>query len=190
MRTLTIILAVAVLALICGCEGGLPLMSQANPQTTITVDPVSKQIRIFTNDGRAFTTKDISINWKTRDGGTGEFRAAELGVTERSVENRQANVLQMEAGARQIEATGNAISNVVGAVVTPMRGATLSASGEGPLGKAAADVKLGDQIYVPIVLPPTSVGAPPPVLMVPKAPAIAASQPAKEEPASKPMEPD
>ena len=94
-----LILAVAFLiGAVPGCRGGLPLLSQANPQTTLRVTPhVTSQtidIDFFSNDGRAMTCDKLSYVGK--DGK--QLNVEKLVITERSVENRTANVPQIEAG--------------------------------------------------------------------------------------------
>lgn len=89
-----------------GCQGGLPLMAQANPQTSVKIEPLSKQIEIFSNDGKTFEATNVKFT-STQEGTT--FGADEISVSDRSVENRGANVAQIEAGAKQIKALGEVV---------------------------------------------------------------------------------
>lgn len=89
-----ILIAVAMILPLCGCAGGLPLWSQANPCTEFTINPVNKTCTFYSNDGRAMTVDELSF--KTDANGGKEFLAKKLIITERSVENRQANAIQLE----------------------------------------------------------------------------------------------
>lgn len=89
----------AVMFLAAGCQGGLPLMAQANPQTSVKIKPLSKQIEIFTNDGKTFEAVNVKFT-STQEGTT--FSADHISVSDRSVENREANVEQIRAGAEQL----------------------------------------------------------------------------------------
>lgn len=83
------------LSLLCGggCQGGLPMWSQANPCTEFTINPVNKTVTFYSNDGRAMTCD--KIEFVTDDKGK-RFLAEKLAITERSVENRVANAQQLE----------------------------------------------------------------------------------------------
>ena len=88
-----------------GCtRGSSQWFENANPQTSIKVayEPLSQTYSVdaFSNDGRAIHADELHAK-----SGDKEFTAKNLHVTERSVENRQANVAQ-------IEASGQAVANV------------------------------------------------------------------------------
>lgn len=98
-----------------GCRGVAPLMSQANPETSFVAayDPLSRTWRadFYSNDGRALMADKI-----TAEAGDKKFEAINLKVTERSVENREANVQQIEAGAKQLAEIRGMVSDIASMV--------------------------------------------------------------------------
>lgn len=83
------------LSMLCGtgCQGGLPMWSQANPCTEFTVNPINKTVSFYSNDGRAMSCDKMEF---TADEKGKHFLAEKLTITERSVENRVANAQQLE----------------------------------------------------------------------------------------------
>ena len=88
MRTL-----LTTIALLCvGCsQGTRQWYEKSEPQTCITIDPVSKKVMLFDNNGRAVVLHNATIE-KTADGW--KFVVDGLNITEKSVENRQASAVQ------------------------------------------------------------------------------------------------
>ena len=118
-----LILAVFVLSL-AGCgKGTAPGWSQTNPCTELSYSPLSKKFTFYSNDGRGLSADKIGFG--TDANGGKMFTAENLQITERSVENRIANVEQLKI-IDQITAT--AIRESVKAIteaLAPFRGATV-----------------------------------------------------------------
>lgn len=91
-----------------GCSQGTEQwFEKANPQTSIKVayNPWSQTFDVdaFSNDGRSIHADELQAK-----SGDKEFTAKNLHVTERSVENRQANVAQIEASGQAVAAVATA----------------------------------------------------------------------------------
>jgi hypothetical protein len=82
----------------CATRGTNKWNETANPQTLVEADPINRKFTVFSNDGRSVKAK--KLGYKNKDGA--EFTADNLEVAERSVENRNANVQQLQtAGVAQ-----------------------------------------------------------------------------------------
>lgn len=122
-----------------GCSQGVaPLWSQANPCTSIKINPITKTVSIYSNDGKTFTAERIYARW-----GENEIEVTNLGVEDRSVENREANVAQMEVADRitgtAIRETFAGLTGMIREGLIPLRGA--SGSIDTPIGRG--DITLG-----------------------------------------------
>lgn len=79
-----------------GCsQGTRQWYEKSEPQTCIVIDPISKTVKLFDNNGRAVTL-DKAVISKT-DGGRWSFEINNLNITEKSVENRVASAEQDKA---------------------------------------------------------------------------------------------
>lgn len=99
-----------------GCQRGVaPVWSTANPQKSFDVgyDPWSGTYRIsgFANDGTGVEGENLELTTPK-----GSFKAKKLVLTERSVENRDANADQMKAGAEMTKAAFDGAAAVIGVV--------------------------------------------------------------------------
>lgn len=122
-------------------QGHAPLWSQANPQTTIRLNPLTKTIDVF-------NSKDVSISiesfsGKTKDGSTWELK--NLALTDSSSSVRQANVAQLEVADRitrtAILSSGEAIANVISEAIVPLKGANVQL--ETPIGSGSVTTGSG-----------------------------------------------
>ena len=122
-----------------GCgPGTAPLWSQTNPETSIAMNPLTKTVKFYSNDGKTFSAELIAAKW-----GDNSIELRGLDVKDRSVENRQVNVQQM-AMANEITATAirETFAGFVGMIregLMPLKGA--SAEVDTPVG--GGKVKLG-----------------------------------------------
>lgn len=88
MRTMILSAMIA----LTGCsQGTRQWYEKSEPQTCITIDPLSKKVMLFDNNGRAVTLKNASIE-RTEAGWV--FKLDGLSITEKSVENRIASAEQ------------------------------------------------------------------------------------------------
>lgn len=143
-----IALGMLVLPLLIGCHGFAPLWSQANPETSLEIDPIRHRVLFYSNDGRAL--KANNLKFEKRADGTLVFSCDTLDCSERSVENRMANVAQMEASAlvtREIMAPVNHL--VDGVLALAGRGSSSSLS----VNPLTGDIS-GTRTTEPAVLPP------------------------------------
>ena len=125
-----------------GCQRGvMPVWSQANPCLDIRINPISKTMSIFTNEGRSLDADELTYGLDSE--GKRMFSAKNLRIGERTVENRIANVEQMKIG---VEMTRVAMQEFVAAVrelYAPLRGATGSV--DTPIGKGGFQLGTGDK---------------------------------------------
>lgn len=131
---------ISFLVLFSGCtQGQSPLWSQANPQTTIRLNPFTKTIDVF-------NSKDVSITiesfaGKTKDGASWELKNLQLIDSASTV--RQANVAQLELVDRitktSISEIFNGFSKMISEGLMPIKGA--NAKLETPIG--TSDITTG-----------------------------------------------
>lgn len=139
MRLRLLIIVSFLLPAVAGCSRGhAALWSQANPQTSFSFNPLTKTVTLFSNDGKGVTVDQITATW-----GENSFEVHGLVVTDRSVENRQANVQQLQV-VDQITKTAiqeifSGLSGMIEQGLMPLRGA--SATVDTPIG--GGSVKLG-----------------------------------------------
>lgn len=107
----------AVLALMAGCggRGWAPVWSQASPETSFEAayDPMSATYRFqyYDSMGRSLTADELSAECSD---GKKSFKAKGLKTSERSVENRLANVQQMDAGTRMTDSAFEGANKIFG----------------------------------------------------------------------------
>lgn len=98
MKRIAIISAL-IIGMSSGCLGTAPFGAQANPETRMTAkyDPFTGtyDVFIYTNDGRAMKVEKLR-GTRLADGEM-LLEVENLEITERSVENREANVTQIQA---------------------------------------------------------------------------------------------
>ncbi len=124
------------LLLISGCgRGHAPLWSQANPQTEVSVNPITKTITLFNN-------KDVNLSFEEFSGTTAEgatWAVKGLSIVDQSSPVRAANAGQLELAERitraAFEGFGEAFGRIVAEAMAPLRGAT--ASIETPVGSGS-----------------------------------------------------
>jgi len=103
-------LVIVVVALCGACGmGTAPIWSQANPETRMEFDPISRKFVFYSNDGRGLTADRL----EAKSSGGAEFNADGLVITERSVENRIGNVEQMKIGVEMTKAVVDGIPAIV-----------------------------------------------------------------------------
>lgn len=133
------LLAVVLVGLACvGCgRGAVPLWSQANPQTSISINPITRTISCFSNDGKTLSAERIYAKW---DGHS--IEVVNLRIEDRSVENRTANVQQLDMAGR---VTQTAVREIFAGVaswlregIAPLRGA--SAEIDTPIGSGTVEL--------------------------------------------------
>lgn len=113
MKTIIAGLTIATLAS-SGCtRGSHDWHETANPQTQVTITPNmlagTVTLDFFSNDGRAMTADRLFFKKDAM-----EFEATNLSITERSVENREANVGQITAIGATMEKALNGFANIAG----------------------------------------------------------------------------
>ncbi len=116
-----------------GCgRGHAALWSQANPQTEVSVNPLTKTITLFNN-------KDVNLSFEefsgtTADGATWAVKG--LSIVDQSSPVRAANAGQLELAERitraAFEGFGESLGRIIAEAMAPLRGAT--ASLETPVG--------------------------------------------------------
>ena len=130
------ILMASCLLLIAGCgRGHAPLWSQANPQTEVSVNPITKTITLFNN-------KDVNLSFEEFSGTTAEgatWAVKGLSIVDQSSPVRTANAGQLELAERitraAFEGFGESFGRIVAEAMVPLRGAT--ASIETPVGSGS-----------------------------------------------------
>lgn len=100
----------------CGCTGIAPLWSQANPTTKIGFKPAVGSLEYFDNSGKGVKAKKL----KGQLNGA-SIEAEDLEITDRSVENREANSAQLAQANLITQTAFNGMSNMFSAL-----GVTLS----------------------------------------------------------------
>ncbi len=119
-----------------GCgRGHAPLWSQANPQTEVSVNPITKTITLFNN-------KDVNLSFEEFSGTTAEgatWAVKGLSIVDQSSPVRAANVQQLELAERitraAFEGFGESLGRIIAEAMAPLRGAT--ASIETPVGSGS-----------------------------------------------------
>ena len=119
-----------------GCgRGHAPLWSQANPQTELSVNPITKTITLFNN-------KDVNLSFEEFSGTTAEgatWAVKGLSIVDQSSPVRAANVGQLELAERitraAFEGFGESFGRIIAEAMAPLRGAT--ASIEAPVGSGS-----------------------------------------------------
>ena len=117
MKTRIALIVCFVATLCCGCtRGSHDWHETANPQTQVTITPNvlagTVTLDFFSNDGRAMTADRLYFKKAEM-----EFEATNLSITERSVENREANVAQVAAIGATMERALNGFANIAGQFV-------------------------------------------------------------------------
>lgn len=88
-----IIMCLALIFITVGCSKGTAgLWESANPQSSISVNPLTRSISVFSNDGKTFEVEEMAMQWSE----FGTFSLKNFKMFDRSVENREANVPQLE----------------------------------------------------------------------------------------------
>ncbi len=134
-----------------GCtQGSHQWYESANPQTSISVNPFTKSVSFFSNDGKTMRADKIA-GAGTADGGW-SFTMENIEILDRSVENRGANVEQIAAMgvtmAQIAEANWSgfrdALSAIISEALAPVRGAKVSGEvADTPLGSGKIEAKAG-----------------------------------------------
>lgn len=144
MKKFCIIFAVAVVLFVTGCSKGTNhYLEVANPQTHVGLNPLTGYVSIFSNDGRTFSIESFKATW-----GEGNSLAFENFVmSERSVENRGANVEQLEIQAEINRDNWEGVKGVVTASITAAINAAkdvltqgVSVSTDTPIGGGSIEV--------------------------------------------------
>lgn len=98
-----------------GCRGATIGGLTANPQHEFSAkfNPVTRQLELdyFSNDGQELHIKNVKLV-KGADG-QGEFGAESIEVTDKSVENRVANVQQMMQDTQRFQMLFNTLDNAI-----------------------------------------------------------------------------
>lgn len=136
-------------ACLAGCQRGvMPVWSQANPCLDIRINPVTKTMSIFTNEGRSLDADELSYGLDAE--GKRSFSAKNLRIGERTVENRIANVEQMKIGVEMTRVAMQEFTAAVRELYAPFRGATVDV--DTPIGKGS--IKTGGGPAKPEALEP------------------------------------
>lgn len=128
--------------LVIGCtQGSHQWYEKANPQTSLSVSPLSRTVTFFSSDGKTLTAEKLA-GGSTPEGGW-YFEFVNVEIRDRSVENRQADVEQIAAMgtmmARIAEANWagfrEAMAAIVSEALAPLKGASVSV--DTPLGSGS-----------------------------------------------------
>lgn len=147
--------------LLTGCpQGTAPMNSVANPQTLVRIRPMENEVDVFSNDGRSVRADEIKFK---------DFYAKNLAITERSVENRDANSGQIGASMPYLLAQQETLNRLIataggvlrqGAVAPETSFGFNPATGQGTFTRGATPI-VPPEPYTPtpvFVAPPTSGG--------------------------------
>ena len=128
--------ALFVLLALPGCgRGHAPLWSQANPQTEVAFNPITRTLTLFNNKDVNLTVEEFS--GETAEGAKWVVRG--LTIVDQSSPVRLANVQQLEVAERitraAFEGFGEAFGKIIAEAMAPLRGA--SATVETPIGSGS-----------------------------------------------------
>jgi len=150
MKLHRVFMLVVIACVLPGCgKGTAPGWSQTNPCTELSYNPLTKKFTFYSNDGRGLSADEIGFGVDAE--GRKMWSAKKLLITERSVENRIANVQQLDAIER---ITKTAIRESVAAIteaLAPIRGA--SGTLDTPIGKGSFQLGGGTKTADPAAGP-------------------------------------
>ena len=154
MRKAPVLLLVALLTPVAACNKGvMPVWSQANPCLDIRMNPVTKTMSIFTNEGRSLDADELTYGLDAE--GKRVFSAKNLRIGERTVENRIANVEQMKIGVEMTRVAMQEFTAAVRELYAPFRGATVDV--DTPIGKGSIKTGGGEAAQPAARQEPTTV---------------------------------
>jgi len=118
-----------------GCmKGDSSLWTKANPQTEITVNPLTKTITVFNNKD-----VDVTLDEFSGHGENTSWTVKNLIISDKSSPVREADALQLEMAERITAAAFKGAGDVIARIVSPLIGA--SADVDTPIG--GGSVRLG-----------------------------------------------
>ena len=150
------ILSFVLCSVFTGCSRGTSgLWESANPQSSVTFNPLTRSVSIFSNDGKTFSIDKLALQWAKE----GKLELQNFQMKDRSVENRGANVEQLKQQAIINQGNWDGMANIVkqsvgaaisGAVSVLTQGVKVSGKNT-PLGDTS--LQLGGNANTPTTQP-------------------------------------